>query len=103
MPNTGTKTNPTSVLSQLASGSAAQGNVNAALTGSTALALALPLYTHYWATAAGAFSSPGLFDIGGITVAIPGNDLALGVTVVPTSVTVDVSMFWEEVPYIIQA
>jgi hypothetical protein len=62
--------------------------------------LALPLFTHYWATAAGAFSSPSLFEVAGLVHAIPGNQIALGVTVVPTTVTVDVAMYWEEVPYL---
>ena len=78
-------------------------NVNTALTGSTALNLALPLFSHYWATAAGAISATSFFDIGGFPCAIPGNDIALGITVVPTTVTVDVSLFWEEVPYLPQA
>lgn len=97
---TGTKTPPTNVLSQATSGAAALGFVNTALTGSTALSLALPVFTHYWATAAAAFSSPGLFDVAGLIVLSPGNQAALGVTVVPTSVTVDVAMYWEEIPYL---
>ncbi len=95
---TGTKTSPTNAYTLAASGASALGFVNAALTGSTALALALPLYTHYWATAAAAWSASAMFDIGGIVMAAPGNQIALGLTVVPTSVTVDVSLFWEEVP-----
>lgn len=97
---TGTVTQPRNVLSQVASGAAAVGFSNTALTGSTALNVGLPLYTHYWATAAGAISSPGLFDIGGIAVAAPGNQIAIGMTVVPTAMTVDVAFYWEEVPYL---
>lgn len=96
---TGTKTSPTNALSLTASGSSALGFSNAALTGSTALALAMPLLTHYWATAAAAFVSPNMLDIGGIVVAAPGNQIALGVSVVPTSLTVDAALYWEEIPY----
>lgn len=98
---TGTQTAPRNALSQSQGGSAALGFVNAALTGSTALNLALPLLTHYWATAAGAFSNPGLLDCGGIVLATPGNQVALGLTVVPTSVTVDWALYWEELPYLL--
>lgn len=97
---TGTVTVPKNALSLAQSGSAAVGFANAALTGSTALALALPLLTHYWATAAAAFMSPGLFDLGGLVVAAPGNQIAVGVTVVPTSLTVDAALYWEEIPYL---
>jgi hypothetical protein len=97
---TGTATAPTSALSLAVGGSAAKGFVNTALTGSTALALALPLFTYYWATAAGAIMSPGMFDIGGIVLAAPGNQIALGLTVVPTSTTVDAALYWEEIPYL---
>lgn len=99
---TGTLTPPTSALSAAASGSSARGHVNAALTGSTALALALPLHVHYWATAAGAISSPSMFDIGGLVVAAPGNQIAVGLTVIPTTLTADVAMYWEELPYLPQ-
>jgi hypothetical protein len=57
---TGTSTTPRSALTQAASGGKSVGFVNAAMTGSTALNLALPLFTYYWATAAAAFASPGL-------------------------------------------
>ena len=95
---TGTTTAPRSALSYVASGSAGVGFVNAALTSSTALNLVLPVYTHYWATAAAAWSAPSMFLIDGLVVATPGNQIAVGVTVVPTTVTVDVSMLWEEIP-----
>jgi hypothetical protein len=99
---TGTRTNPTSVLSQTASGSSSLGFVNVALTGSTALNLALPIFTHYWATAASAMSVPGLFDIAGLIVAAPGNQIALGATTVLTSLTLDGALYWEEIPYLPQ-
>lgn len=95
---TGTVTVPRSALSHLQQGSAGIGFVNTALTGSTALNLVLPLATHYWATAASAFFAPAFFDIAGGVVAIPGNQIAVGVTVVPTTLTVDIGMFWEEIP-----
>lgn len=100
---TGTTTVPTSALSGALSGSAALGFVNTALTNSTALALALPLATYYWATAAGAFMASGWFDVGGLLVVPPGNQVALGVTTVPLSWTVDVSLLWEELPYLTTA
>jgi hypothetical protein len=98
---TGTQTTPTSVFSGAATGSSAKGFVNTAMTGSTALSLAMPLYTYGWASAAGLIIAPGLLDIGGIVIATPGNQIALGVTAVPTSTTVDVSMIWEEVPFLV--
>lgn len=99
---TGTATSPTNVLSQITSGSSARGFSNTALTGSTALAVALPVFTYYWATAAGAVASPGMFDVGGLVVVAPGNQVALGLTTVPTSTTADVAMYWEEVPFLVQ-
>lgn len=98
---TGTQTVPTSVLSQAATGSYAKGFVNTALTGSTALTLAFPIHTHYWASAATAFAAPSMFDIGGIVIAAPGDQIALGLTVGATALTCDVAMYWEEVPYLL--
>lgn len=97
---TGTATVPRSALTQSLAGSSALGFSNTALTASTALNLAMPLFTYYWATAAGAIMSPAWFDIGALVSAAPGNQIALGLTVIPTSVTADVSLFWEEVPYL---
>lgn len=94
---TGTVTPARNAYSQQTTGSAALGFVNTALTGSTALNLSLPLHTHYWATAAGAISSPGFFDIGALLFCVPGNQVAIGVTTVPTTVTVDIAMYWEEI------
>lgn len=98
---TGTRTNPTNVLSLAASGSASLAFVNTALTGSTALTLAMGLFTYYWATAAGAIAAPAFFDIGGLIILAPGNQLAVGLTVVPTSTTLDVSLFYEELPMLV--
>lgn len=100
IPTQATITVPINALSQTVGGSVAKGFTNVALTGSTALQLALSLFTHYWATAAAAFSTPGLFDIGGIVVAPPGGQICMGLTVVPTSVTVDGVLYWEEIPYL---
>lgn len=95
-----TQTAPRSALSGLQGGSAGLGFSNVALTGSTAIFLAAPLFTYYWATAAGAFGAPAMFDIGGIGFAAPGNMFAIGMTTVPASMTVDASILWEEVPYL---
>lgn len=100
---TGTTTPPTNVLTQVAAGSAMRGFSNAALTGSTALSLALPLGAYYWATAAGATLAPLFFDVGGLIIVPPGGECALGGTAALTSATYDVAMYWEEIPYLIQA
>ncbi|HEX4921022.1 MAG TPA: hypothetical protein VFV92_09815 [Candidatus Bathyarchaeia archaeon] len=94
---TGTTTAPRSAYSFAQSGSAAIGFSNTALTSSTALTLALPLFNYYWATAAGAVFTPGLFLTEGIPFAVPGNEIAIGATVVITSATYDLAMYWEEV------
>ena len=99
---TGTQTNPTNALSLAKSGSAMMGFINTALTGSTALAMALPLFTYYWATAAGAIMAPGQFDLGGLIVAAPGNQVAIGFSVAPTSFTADAGFWWEEIPLLPQ-
>lgn len=96
---TGTKTAPTNGLSLAGAGSSALGFVNTALTGSTALSFAMALSTYYWATAAGAFMSPTMFDVAGFAVAAPGNQIALGLTAALTSLTADAAIFWEELPY----
>lgn len=95
---TGTQTSPKNALT-FAAGGVGLGFSNAALTSSTALNLAIPLGGYYWATAAGAYANQGFFDIGGLIVLLPGMQVALGATVVPTSTTWDASLWWEEVPY----
>lgn len=99
---TGTQTTPRNMFSQQQSGSSMLGFNNTALTGSTGLSLAIPLWTYYWATAAGAIQSPGFFDIAGLIVIAPGNQVALGLTVALTSATYDAFMIWEEIPALIQ-
>lgn len=96
---TGTQTSPKNALT-FASGGVGLGFSNAALTGSTALNLALALNSYYWATAAAAFFGQGFVDLGGLIVLLPGMQAAIGATVVPTSTTWDASLFWEEVPYL---
>jgi hypothetical protein len=99
---TGTTTPPTNMLSKVASGSSMRGFINTALTGSTALNLSLPLWTYYWATAAGAIQSPAFFDCSGLELLAPGNQLAVGLTVALTSATYDVSFIYEELNYLTQ-
>lgn len=94
---TGTVTPARSALTYVAGGATGVGFSNTALTGSTALTLALPVATYYWATAASAFLAATLFDVQGIVAAIAGNQIAIGLTTIPTSLTVDVAMFWEEI------
>jgi hypothetical protein len=95
---TGTQTQPKNALT-FASGGVGLGFSNAALTGSTALNLALALNGYYWATAAGAYANQGFVDLGGLIVLMPGMQVALGASVVPTSTTWDASLWWEEVPF----
>ena len=93
---------PTSALSLATGGSACMAVVNAGATSSTALVVAMGLFNYYWATAAAAAGWNAFFDIGGLVTAIPGNQFAFGMTTVPTSVTFDWAMYWEEVPYLTQ-
>jgi hypothetical protein len=97
---TGTVTAPTNMASQQSTGSISKGFVNTAMTSSTAINLVTGLSAFWWATAAaGAIASSGIIDLAGITVAIPGVLVALGVRTVPTSTTTDAFLMWEEVPY----
>jgi hypothetical protein len=98
---TGTVTNPRNMLTQVASGSAGVGFSNAALTSSTALSHAMTLNSYYWATAAGAWAAPAFFDIGGLLVIPPGNQVAVGGSAALTSATFDCSLIFEELPYLI--
>jgi hypothetical protein len=94
---TGTVTAPTNLWSLSPAGSAALGFSNTALTGSTALGLMMSLLTYYWATAAAAAFAPGFFDIGGLIVLAPGNQVTLGATAALTSATYDASLIYEEI------
>jgi hypothetical protein len=98
---TGSITVPTNARSQARAGSSAVGFVNTALTGSTALALALPLldYQLIGATPVSQSVTAALFDLAGIVVADPGNQIAIGFTVALTSLTSDIALYWEELPF----
>jgi len=94
---TGTLTVPRNLLTMNQSGSVALGFANAVLTGSTALNLLQPIFTYYWATAAGAITGGGFFELNGMYIVSPGNQIALGATAALTSATYDVSLIWEEI------
>lgn len=96
---TGTVTNPRNMLTQVASGATGVGFSNTALTGSTALSHVATLNSYYWATAAAAWAAPAFFDIGGVLVIPPGNQVAVGGSAALTSATYDASVIWEELPY----
>ena len=100
---TGTVTQPKSALSQ-AQGGSAIGFSNTALTGSTALAVALPLNAFHLigATPVSESNLLSLYDVAGLVLATPGNQIAIGVTTVPTGLTCDLAMYWEEMPYLAQ-
>jgi hypothetical protein len=97
--NTGTKTNPVNALTFLAAGSSAYAYVNVALTNSTAYNFLMAVANWYWATAVYAVLSCNFIDLGGCIVLLPNNEVALGLSVVPTSTTVNFAVFWEEIPY----
>src|SRR5436853_6634195 len=97
---TGTVTTPTKKVSQQATGSAAKGFVNTALTGSTAISLVAPVNGVYWATAAGSnIVGTGLVDLAGMIVATPEVLVAFGSRTALTSTVTDAFLMWEEVPY----
>lgn len=87
---------PTSALTQTKGGSSANGFVNTAIQAGTGFFGTVASY--YWATAASSFASPSWIDLGGILVIPPLGQMAFGATIVLTSATYDVSLFWEEVP-----
>ncbi len=94
---TGTQTSPKSVLTY-ASGGVGLGFINTALTSSTALNLVLALNYYHWVTTAATEDlGQGMIDLGGLIVLMPGMQAAMGATVVPTSTTWNVSLFWEEI------
>lgn len=97
---TGTTTVPRNLYTMAGAGSGAVAFANAALTGSTALNLLLPIleYQMIGATPVAMAVSPTFFDLAGLIVAAPGNQIALGLTTAPTSLTADVSLIWEEIP-----
>ncbi len=96
---TSTIVSPTSALSLQKTGSVAQGSSNVAMTSSSALSYITTIGTYYWATAAGAFlMSPVMWDAAGQIIIIPGNQLALGAVSIPTSMTNDATLIWDELP-----
>lgn len=97
---TGTVTVPTNTLSQQSSGSAAKGFVNTAMTGSTAINLALPLVSVGVTpgTTATKDQIPGLFDISGLVIAAPGVLVALGASGTGTAASTDSVLYWAELP-----
>lgn len=100
---TGTVTNPRNMLTQVAGGGFSVGFVNTALTGSMALAHVQTLNSYYWATAAAAWAAPSFFDVGGLLVLPPGNQVAIGGSAALTSATFDASIIYEEIPYLVTA
>lgn len=101
---TGTITQPKSALS-LAQGGSLIGFSNTVLTGSTALTVALPLNAFHLigATPVSESNMNSIYDVGGIVLATPGNQIAIGMTTVPTGLTCDIAMYWEEIPNAAQA
>jgi len=97
----GTVATPRNALSLIASGSAMVGVSNAAMTNSSALTFLGALASYYWATAAAAFMAPGWFDLAGIGTVQPGSQFMLGANAALTSAKWSVSIFWEEIPYIV--
>ncbi|TMI12184.1 hypothetical protein E6H33_11020 [Candidatus Bathyarchaeota archaeon] len=97
---TGTVTAPSNMATQQTTGSVAKGFVNTAMTSSTAINFVTGIGSFWWATAAaGAQMSNGIVELAGMLVATPGVLVALGVRTVPTSLTIDPFLMWEEVPY----
>jgi hypothetical protein len=96
---TGTTTQPRQSAS-FAQGGEILGFSNTAMTGSTALNLALPLASYFWGTSVGVSTSPAIMDLRGLIVLKEGMQAALGATVALASVTWDVALWWELVPYL---
>lgn len=101
---TGTVTAATGAFSLVASGSSMVMFSNTAMTGSTALTMALPLNAFHLigATPVSESNMPSVYDVHGIVVLAPGNQFAVGVTVVPTGLTCDLAVYWEEIPYFVE-
>lgn len=94
---TGTQTTPRNALTFAQSGGMGLGFSNAALTGSTALNLAMVLNNHFWGTSVGVSNATGMVDLSGMIVLMPGMQAAVGATLALTGLTWDVSLFWEEI------
>ncbi len=101
---TGTLVQPYSALTLLQGGSIAKGVSNAAMTSSTALTYVVTIGTYQFAvqlTSGGPtfmLCPPIAWDCAGQLIVPPGNQLALGAVTIPTSMTNDATLFWDEVP-----
>ena len=100
----GTIVVPVNALSFQKSGAVAIGVSNAAMTNSTALTYITTIGTYYFnvqTTSGGPtsfLSPPVIWDAAGQIIIIPGNMLALGAATIPTSMTNDATLIWDEVP-----
>jgi len=102
---TGTLVSPRSALNYASpGGSVALGVSNAAMTSSTALNYVLTIGTYQFAvqTTSGGptfmLVPPVLWDAGGQLIAPPGCMIALGAVTIPTSMTNDATLIWDEQP-----
>lgn len=101
---TGTLVQPFSALTILTGGSIAKGVSNAAMTSSTALTYVATIGTYGFAvqTTSGGptylLTPPVLWDAAGQIIVPPGNQLALGAVTIPTSMTNDATLIWDEIP-----
>lgn len=103
--STGTLTTGRSALTFATGGSVAVGVSNAALTSQTpALNYIITIGTYQFAvqlTSGGPtfmLCPPILWDAGGQVIIQPGAMIALGAVTIPTSMTNDATIFWDEVP-----
>lgn len=100
---TGTLVQPFSALTIQQGGSVAKGVSNAAMTSSTALTYITTVGTYQFSvlTTSGGptymLCPPIYWDAAGQLIVPPGNQLALGAVTIPTSMTNDAAMFWDEV------
>jgi hypothetical protein len=101
---TGTLVQPFSALTILQGGSVAKGVSNAAMTSSTALTYVTTIGTYQFAvlTTSGGptfmLVPPVYWDAAGQIIVPPGNQLALGAVTIPTAMTNDACLIWDEVP-----
>ena len=96
---TGTQTAAANAYSQAATGSVAYGMVNVANTAALASTLRRPSLSLGNVTTTAGLNA-GLFvdDIKGALIVAPGCYLALGASAALTAASIDVSLFWAEVP-----
>jgi hypothetical protein len=100
---TGTFVVPFSANTWLQSGSKVKAVNNAAMTSASALNYVTTVGTFDWvlpgtaASVAEVIASPLIWDAAGQLIVPPGVALALGSTTIPTSMTNDASLFWDEV------